>query len=531
MSVIQPEPSNPALSRGPESKTDDSAKSEALPAVGPDASVGPKVAGPLHSANKDAADKPKSRWPFARFKAPRRLKFTREGKFFVGITLGVGFAAINTGNNLLYLLLGMLLALIIVSGLMSELSLRDLTVVRRLPLRAQVGRPHLVEIEVFNHKGRVPSYAIEVEDLRAGQPADKRCFFLKISPKSAQVAAYRRTPAKRGRDRHVGFRIATRFPFGLFEKSREVPAEGELVIYPAIDPLQLPALSAGRNSGGDASMGRGHGDDYIGLRLHRDGEDRRDIHWRKTAAVGQMVMRERAREARPDVVLGLDVVRRDDAKEDWFNAFERRIRDAASRSVAHIKRGDTILMHAAAGGVGLILCQWAKHLGATVIGTVGNDDKVTLAKKAGCRHVIVLAREKFSERVREITKGKGVRVVYDGIVKDTFLDSIDSLAPLGMMVSFGNASGPVTQFNPGILAQKGSLFLTRPGLYNYTAKREDLVRAARELFSVIKRKVVTVSINQTYPLREAAQAHRDLEARKTTGSTLLLTDFKPGKMK
>ncbi len=196
-----------------------------------------------------------------------------------------------------------------------------------------------------------------------------------------------------------------------------------------------------------------------------------------------------------------------------------------------IKRGDTILMHAAAGGVGLILCQWAKHLGATVIGTVGNDDKVTLAKKAGCRHVIVLAREKFSERVREITKGKGVRVVYDGIGKDTFLDSIDSLAPLGMMVSFGNASGPVTQFNPGILAQKGSLFLTRPGLYNYTAKREDLVRAARELFSVIKRKVFTVSINQTYPLREAAQAHRDLEARKTTGSTLLLTDFKPGKMK
>ena len=171
---------------------------------------------------------------------PRRLKFTREGKFFLGITLGVGFAAINTGNNLLYLLLGLLLALIVVSGLMSEMSLRDLTVVRRLPLRAQVGRPHLVEIEVFNHKKRVPSYAIEVEDLRAGQPADKRCFFLKISPKSAQVAAYRRTPTKRGLDRHTGFRIATRFPFGLFEKSREVPADGELIIYPAVDPVHLP---------------------------------------------------------------------------------------------------------------------------------------------------------------------------------------------------------------------------------------------------------------------------------------------------
>jgi uncharacterized protein (DUF58 family) len=295
--------------------------------------------------------RPRRRWPWSNLRAPRKLKFTREGKFFVGITLGVGFAAINTGNNLLYLLLGMLLALIIVSGLMSELSLRDLTVVRRLPLRAQVGRPHLVEIEVFNHKTRVPSYAIEVEDLRAGQPADKRCFFLKISPKSAQVAAYRRTPAKRGRDKHVGFRIATRFPFGLFEKSREVPAEGELVIYPAVDPLQLPALTAGRYTGGEASFGRGHRDDYLGLKLLRDGEDRRDVHWRKSAAVGQLVMRERAREARPDVVLPLDVVRRDDAKEDWFNGFERRIRDVASRAVAHIKRGDNVTIRTTASEI------------------------------------------------------------------------------------------------------------------------------------------------------------------------------------
>lgn len=298
-----------------------------------------------------AARKPTSRLRrgLARIRPPRKLKFTREGKFFVGITLGVGFAAINTGNNLLYLLLGMLLALIIVSGLMSELSLRDLTVVRRLPLRAQVGRPHLVEIEVFNHKGRVPSYAIEVEDLRAGQPADKRCFFLKISPKSAQVAAYRRTPAKRGRDKHVGFRIATRFPFGLFEKSREVPAEGELVIYPAVDPVHLPAMTAGRYSGGDAAFGRGHGDDYLGLKLLRDGEDPRDVHWRKSAAVGQLVARERARDARPDVVLALDVVRPDDAKDDWFLSFERKIRDIASRAVAHVKRFDAVTIKTTSG--------------------------------------------------------------------------------------------------------------------------------------------------------------------------------------
>ncbi|CAN5713937.1 hypothetical protein BH09MYX1_BH09MYX1_17390 [soil metagenome] len=280
---------------------------------------------------------------------PRRLQFTREGKFFVGITLGVGFAALNTANNLLYLLLGMLLALIVVSGVMSELSLRDLTVVRRLPLRAQVGRAHLVEIEVFNHKKRVPSYAIEVEDLRAGQPADKRCFFLKISPKSAQVAAYRRTPMRRGRDVHVGFRIATRFPFGLFEKSREVPAEGELVIYPAVDPVALPPMPHGRAPGIENANGRGAGEDFLGLRLLREGEDLRDIHWRKTASLGQMVARERAREARPDVVLNLDLSKPRNASDEWDLTFERRIRDVASRAVAHIKRGDAVAIRGSLG--------------------------------------------------------------------------------------------------------------------------------------------------------------------------------------
>lgn len=281
----------------------------------------------------------------------RRLKFTREGKFFVGITLGVGFAAINTANNLLYLLLGMLLALIVVSGIMSDLSLRNLTVVRRLPLRAQVGRPHLVEIEVYNHKSRIPSYAIEVEDLRAGQPADKRCFFLKISPKSAQVAAYRRTPGRRGRDVHSGFRIATRFPFGLFEKSREVPATADLIIYPGVDPVQLAHPPGGRSAGADHVVGRGHGHDFLGLRLMREGEDPRDVHWRKTAAVGQMVMRERARETRPDVTLTLDTVRPGGAGDEWSATFERRIRDIASRAVAHIKRGDRVAVFMTGGGI------------------------------------------------------------------------------------------------------------------------------------------------------------------------------------
>jgi NADPH2:quinone reductase len=158
-----------------------------------------------------------------------------------------------------------------------------------------------------------------------------------------------------------------------------------------------------------------------------------------------------------------------------------------------------------------------------VIGTVGSEEKAPLAKKAGCRHVIVLDQEKnFAERVRAITRGQGVPVVYDGIGRDTFDGSLDCLQPLGLMVSYGNASGPVPPFNPALLSQKGSLFLTRPTLMSYVAKRDDLVKAARELFSVVKSGAVRIRINQTYPLREAAQAHRDLEGRRTTGSTVLL---------
>jgi uncharacterized protein (DUF58 family) len=283
-------------------------------------------------------------------KPPRRLKLTREGKYFIFITFGVGVAAINTGNNLLYLLLGMLLSLIIVSGVLSELSLRQLSVTRRLPPRAQVGRAHLVEIEVFNHKHKVPSYAIEVEDLRAGQPADKRCFFLKISPRSAQVAAYRRTPARRGRDHHVGFRVATRFPFGLFEKSREISAEGELIIYPAVDPVRLPQRDAGDKSGGETAIGRGSGDEIHGLRPMREGDDPRDIYWRKSTLPDQRVLRERANESRRDIAFSIDTRHPGAAPdEEWSVRFERRIRDVASRAVAHLKRGDGVSVQASTG--------------------------------------------------------------------------------------------------------------------------------------------------------------------------------------
>ncbi|MFZ1494002.1 MAG: quinone oxidoreductase [Candidatus Competibacter denitrificans] len=192
------------------------------------------------------------------------------------------------------------------------------------------------------------------------------------------------------------------------------------------------------------------------------------------------------------------------------------------RRTYRVQAGDTILLHAAAGGVGLIASQWARHLGAIVIGTVGSDEKAELARAHGCHHVIVYTRENFTERVREITNGQGVAAVYDSVGQATFMGSLDCLRRLGMMVSFGNASGPVQAFDPGILAAKGSLFLTRPSLMAYTAERADLVASASELFEVVLKGAVKIEVRQTYPLAETAQAHRDLEARKTTGSTVLL---------
>lgn len=187
-----------------------------------------------------------------------------------------------------------------------------------------------------------------------------------------------------------------------------------------------------------------------------------------------------------------------------------------------VKSGETVLFHAAAGGVGLIACQWLKALGATVIGTVGSDAKAGIARAHGCDHVIVSTRENFTQRVHEITRGEGVPVVYDSIGKDTFLGSLDCLRPRGLMVSYGNSSGKVEPFDIGILAQKGSLYLTRPSLATYAANRSDLELAAHDLFEAIRQGRVKVEIRRTYPLSEAAQAHRDLESRRTIGSTVLV---------
>lgn len=235
-------------------------------------------------------------WSLQRLRRPpRRLRFTREGKYFVGITFGVGLAAVNTGNNLLYLVLGLLLSLIILSGVLSEIALRGLEFRRRLPRRAYAGVAALVEIEVFNKKRYAPSYSIEVEDRIAGRRTDKRCYFLKVSAGARQIAAYRRVAPVRGVERYVSLRVATRFPFGLFEKWREVDMPEEQLVYPS--PLRTAEAVARATVAGDhfAQEARGHGE-VDGVRELREGDPMRDIHWPKTAAAGRPIARERRRE-------------------------------------------------------------------------------------------------------------------------------------------------------------------------------------------------------------------------------------------
>ena len=192
------------------------------------------------------------------------------------------------------------------------------------------------------------------------------------------------------------------------------------------------------------------------------------------------------------------------------------------RKTYRVGLDSTVLWHAAAGGVGLIACQWAKHLGATLIGTAGGPEKCALAKAHGATHVIDYKNEKFVDRVRDITGGKMCDVVYDSIGKDTFPASLDCLKPLGLFVTFGNASGPIDAFNAGILSAKGSLYMTRPTMGTYVATREMLLETANDLFDVVKRGIVKINVTGSYPLKDAAQAHKDLEGRKTTGSIILV---------
>lgn len=288
-----------------------------------------------------------------RWRPPRRLSFTREGKLVVVLAVGVGFAAVNTGNNLLYLLLGWVLSFIIASGILSEMTLRGLRVTRRPPPRVLAGEPFLMEVEIENTKERKSSFSIEVEDLVGATPIDKRCYFLKIPPGRTQRTSYRHTFSRRGTYTLTGYRLATRFPFALFRKSRDVEAPLEIVVYPPRVPVARPAPRT--LARGDATAERlGRRGEFFGLREHRTGDDRRDVHWRTSARTGRLLVREYEDELARRVVIGVDNALpeavRDavtdgaltPAHEAQVTAVERAISVAASLAASYLEIGWTV---------------------------------------------------------------------------------------------------------------------------------------------------------------------------------------------
>jgi len=287
------------------------------------------------------------------FRPPRRLSFTREGKIIVLLSVGVGFAAINTGNNLLYLLLAWLLSFIIASGVLSELTLRSLTVERRPPPRIFAGEPFLMEVVIKNDKPKRASYSIEVEDLQGKTPIDKRCYFLKIPEAKSQRTSYRHTFIKRGLYTLTGYRIATKFPFALFRKSRDVEAPLELIVYPARVPVSRPAPKAVTR--GETIADRlGRRGEFFGLREGRPGDDVRDVHWRSTARAGRLLVREYEDELARRVAIGVDNALPDEVRdaiadgavtpafEAQIAAVERAISIAASLAAAYLEAGWTV---------------------------------------------------------------------------------------------------------------------------------------------------------------------------------------------
>lgn len=280
------------------------------------------------------------RW-FRGLRRRRQLKFTREGKYFVAITIGIGLAAINTGNNLLYLLLGWLLSMIIASGVLSDLSLKNLSVRRRPPGRVYAGRPFLMEISITNDKGRLASYSIEVEDLVGSKPLDKKCYFLKVPAGKTQRTSYRHTFNRRGLYRFDGFRLATRFPFALFNKRRENSTEGEVLVFPAVYDLPPPAPKA-RNIGDTMVAKVGRAGEFFGLREYRGGDDRRSIHWRSSARSGRLLVREYEEEAERQATLILDNSLPKAPGEEAEEALESAITLTGSLAMSYLKRGYSV---------------------------------------------------------------------------------------------------------------------------------------------------------------------------------------------
>ena len=281
-----------------------------------------------------------------KLRPPRRLSFTREGRTVVLIALGVGFGAINTGNNLLYLLLGWVCSFIIASGFLSEATMRGLAVKRRPPPRVFAGQPFLMEISVENTKPKLASFSIEIEDLVGERPLDKKCYFLKIPAGKTQRTSYRHTFSRRGLYVFDGFRIATKFPFGLFRKSRDADEQGEVLVYPQLVPVQRPVPRT--ESAGDATAARlGRRGDFYGLREYRQGDDRRDVHWKSSARTGRMLVREYEDELNRKVAVAIDNALPDDvlaAIEDGANppeadALERAVSLAASLALSYLDAG------------------------------------------------------------------------------------------------------------------------------------------------------------------------------------------------
>lgn len=264
----------------------------------------------------------------------RHLRTTREGKAFIFVTFGVGLAAFNTGSNLLFLVFGFMLSLIVLSGILSENSIRKVRVVRRVPQRATAGSICLIEVVLHNEKDRIASYSLEVEDIADNVPTERRCYFLKVAPRSQQVATYRRTPARRGVLRFNGFRIATRYPFGIFEKWRVVHLPGELLVFPTLlSPQEVRNELRLQNA--DAPSGKlGPGTEIAGLRGFVTGDEARDVHWRRTAALGRLVVREHERDSSSHLTILLDNARPDHAdaasEADWNQRFEHLVSRAAT---------------------------------------------------------------------------------------------------------------------------------------------------------------------------------------------------------
>lgn len=298
-------------------------------------------------------------------KAPKKVRrrtfrFTREGKVFLAVTFGVGLAAVNTGNNLLYLVLGLMLSLLLVSGTLSDVALWRARVERQLPRRAQVGRPSVISLRLTNDKP-VPAYAVEIEDLAKDEAhADRRCFFLKVNARGEQTATYRRVPTRRGWLRFERMMLRTRYPFGLIEKGWPHRTEGELLVYPAVVPVDVRRILGGSEGLGTPDRRLGRGAEIDGLREHREGDEARSIHWRRSAALDRLVVREHAAEARARLTLLLDEARPsfdegDEDAEAWDLGFELAVSEAASLAHAALDAGAAVEVRTRRGASPLVL--------------------------------------------------------------------------------------------------------------------------------------------------------------------------------